>query len=75
MLHQAYEDQYVVGTCNELLKWKFAHLNSVDFRLVQNESGGDTLFMMAKIVHHGDNPELGRDSHRLLAGIVLESAN
>lgn len=28
-----YEDAYIPGTCQELLKWKFAHLNSVDFRL------------------------------------------
>lgn len=29
-----------MGTCNELLKWKFAHLNSVDFLLRVSPSGG-----------------------------------
>ena len=25
------------GTCHELLKWKFAHMNSVDFLLLMEE--------------------------------------
>ena len=37
---QGAEDAYKVGTCEELLKWKFAHLNSVDFLLRVNPSGG-----------------------------------
>lgn len=28
------------GTCHELLKWKFAHLNSVDFRLRRHPKHG-----------------------------------
>ena len=27
------ESQYIPNTCEEVLKWKYAHLNSVDFRL------------------------------------------
>ena len=31
-IFQAYWDNYKVGTHKELLKWKYAHMNSVDFR-------------------------------------------
>jgi len=27
------KSQYIPNTCEEVLKWKYAHLNSVDFRL------------------------------------------
>jgi hypothetical protein len=30
----------VPGTCPELLKWKFAHMNSVDFRLRLHPTNG-----------------------------------
>lgn len=30
--------QYIPNTCEEVLKWKFAHLNSVDFRFRQKRS-------------------------------------
>ncbi|GLC40885.1 hypothetical protein PLESTB_000012700 [Pleodorina starrii] len=33
LILQGYEDPYVVGTCERLYKWKFAHMNSVDFLL------------------------------------------
>ena len=38
---QPAEDVYRPLTCHELLKWKFAHLNSVDFRLecYEDENG------------------------------------
>ena len=36
---QGYEDKYMSGTCRELLKWKFAHLNSVDFVLDVDDRG------------------------------------
>ena len=36
---QGYEDDYKPGTCEELLKWKFAHLNSVDFLLRSTAAG------------------------------------
>ncbi|PNW80070.1 hypothetical protein CHLRE_08g376700v5 [Chlamydomonas reinhardtii] len=33
LILQGYEHQYVPGTCELLYKWKFAHMNSVDFKL------------------------------------------
>lgn len=36
---QGYEDPYKAQTCEELLKWKYAHLNSVDFRLALDKEG------------------------------------
>ena len=40
---QGYEDEYKPGTCEELLKWKFAHLNSVDFLLRSTAAGTNSL--------------------------------
>lgn len=31
---------YIPNTCEEVLKWKYAHLNSVDFRLRLAKAGG-----------------------------------
>lgn len=36
-IFQAYEDKYQVGTHEELLKWKYPHMNSVDFRFRRSE--------------------------------------
>lgn len=33
LIFQPHDDPYKPLTCEELLKWKFAHLNSVDFRV------------------------------------------
>lgn len=31
--YEGHKSEYIPHTCDEVLKWKFAHLNSVDFRL------------------------------------------
>lgn len=40
LILQPYADAYVPLTCDELLKWKFAHMNSVDFKLIVSSEGG-----------------------------------
>jgi len=45
LIFQGWEDPYVPDTCQELLKWKFASMNSVDFRLKKVE-GRWRLFVM-----------------------------
>ena len=45
LIFQPSREKYVVGTLDGLLKWKFTHLNSVDFRLRVNVHGGPELFV------------------------------
>ena len=37
LIFQPWESHYVIGTAEDLLKWKFAHLNSVDFKFMSNQ--------------------------------------
>jgi len=38
LIFQPIDDHYVPGTCDELLKWKFAELNTVDFLFLYNHN-------------------------------------
>lgn len=46
LILQPADDGYIPGTCPELLKWKFAHLNSVDFKLRVDAAGDRTLCLL-----------------------------
>ncbi|EFN54818.1 hypothetical protein CHLNCDRAFT_24090 [Chlorella variabilis] len=46
LIFQGAQDRYVPGTCPELLKWKFAHMNSVDFRLRLHPRDGQLLELL-----------------------------
>jgi mRNA-capping enzyme len=46
LILQPADDAYVPGTCPQLLKWKFAHLNSVDFKLRVDAAGDKTLLLL-----------------------------
>ncbi|XP_075263557.1 mRNA-capping enzyme-like [Convolutriloba macropyga] len=59
LIFQSYDDPYVSGTCNELLKWKFASHNSVDFKL-KMEGGQPVLYLRSSNRgHRGDVPLQG----------------
>lgn len=41
--YEGLKSEYIPHTCDEVLKWKFAHLNSVDFRFrLRNAAGTHT---------------------------------
>ena len=44
LIFQPIEDNYVAGTCEELLKWKSAELNSVDFLFLFNHGNSGSAF-------------------------------
>ena len=49
-IFQAYEDQYQIGTHEELLKWKYPHMNSVDFRFRQSPGHARIVFTESDIL-------------------------
>lgn len=50
LIFQPGDDPYVPATCEELLKWKFASMNSVDFLLQRTSTGG---FQLCLLHSHG----------------------
>eukprot|EP00803_Ostreobium_quekettii_P000704 evm.model.scf_1608.1 EVM.evm.TU.scf_1608.1 scf_1608:17316-27998(-) len=74
LILQPAEAPYTVGTCHELLKWKFASVNSVDFRLRITPMGPQLL-----LFHRGREEVLqgaevvftdGRDAHQYDGKII-----
>lgn len=71
LIFQATQDPYVPGTCHELLKWKFAHLNSVDFRLRRHPKHGWMLELLE--TRKGKAlPEKARPGYHELKGARVE---
>jgi mRNA-capping enzyme len=60
LIFQPHDDPYVPNTHRELLKWKFAHMNSVDFRLRVGPPAG------------GGDPVVGSDAPPELTLELLE---
>eukprot|EP00898_Chlorokybus_atmophyticus_P003802 jgi/Chlat1/4422/Chrsp29S04391 len=48
LIFQAWEDPYVPRTCHALLKWKYAHMNSVDFQLEMGPDKSIKLLLMQR---------------------------
>jgi mRNA-capping enzyme len=46
LILQPSDDPYETGTCADLLKWKYAHMNSVDFKLRVDPSGDVSLLLL-----------------------------
>jgi mRNA-capping enzyme len=51
LILQPHDDPYAPLTCHELLKWKFAHMNSVDFRLRIDQEGNLHLQLLHPTKH------------------------
>ena len=65
LIFQCWTDPYVPRTCHELLKWKYAHMNSVDFQLkVDYSTGGVPLLYVQQ----------GRDLVQVSRDIIFEKA-
>jgi len=52
LIFQDWEDPYIPLTCEALLKWKYSHLNSVDFKLHCSRRDKQPLL----VLHKGGSP-------------------
>eukprot|EP00958_Prasinococcus_capsulatus_P023274 scaffold3423_cov379-Prasinococcus_capsulatus_cf.AAC.2 len=73
LIFQGWEDPYVLWTCNELLKWKYAHMNSVDFLLKLEGPNKDVvdLYVM-KGAKGRQNKTISLESLRSIPGAVCK---
>ncbi|PSC72146.1 mRNA-capping enzyme isoform X1 [Micractinium conductrix] len=72
LIFQGAQDAYVPGTCQELLKWKFAHMNSVDFRLRRHPKHGWQLELLETRRDLSGMPEGWRRGYNALPGAQVE---
>jgi len=75
-IFQAYEDKYQIGTHEELLKWKYPHMNSVDFRFRQTKNGGEVYLLRRNEILCQDVPVVfdNEEDKDLYDGKIIECA-
>ena len=74
LILQPYEgpkSEYIPHTCDEVLKWKFAHLNSVDFRLRFKGSGDQEGKFHSALLHWSTCSKAGMSIARLQRRLLV----
>lgn len=71
LIFQGCDERYVAGTCPELLKWKFAHMNSVDFRLRWHSKDKEWLLELLETRDSSRSGGRSKGYHALPGAVVL----